>query len=178
MKMDLWNRCVDFHGHECPGLAIGYKGAEGAMKELDLKFSQDEELLCITENDACGVDAVQFITGCTAGKGNLIFKGTGKMAYTFYDRNSKKSVRLMLKAFKGDMDRSERQNYILNADYKEIFDISYPNIKEPEKARIFQTIICDECGEGVPEHKIRLYNGKKYCLDCNDKYSRGWDDKL
>lgn len=23
MKKELWERAVDFHGHECPGLAIG-----------------------------------------------------------------------------------------------------------------------------------------------------------
>ena len=58
----------------------------------------DEELVCVTENDACGVDAVQVITGCTMGKGNLLYRGTGKMAFSFYCRNSGASVRLCLKA--------------------------------------------------------------------------------
>ena len=83
MNNALWEKCVDFHGHECPGLAIGFKVALGAIEELGLKFSQDEELLCITENDACGVDAVQVITGCTMGKGNLMYKATGKWHLLF-----------------------------------------------------------------------------------------------
>ena len=25
-KKELWEKCVAFHGHECGGLTIGYKG--------------------------------------------------------------------------------------------------------------------------------------------------------
>ena len=57
--MDLWERCVAFHGHECGGLTIGYKAALYAMELLNLDFSEDEDVVCICENDACGVDAIQ-----------------------------------------------------------------------------------------------------------------------
>jgi formylmethanofuran dehydrogenase subunit E len=83
MNKELWERCVEFHGHECPGLAMGFKDCEAAMEKMGLTFSKDEEVVCVTENDACGVDAVQVITGCTFGKGNLLYKGTGKMASVF-----------------------------------------------------------------------------------------------
>ena len=89
--MRTWEDCAQFHGHKCPGLAIGYRAAVLAMEKLGLsEGSQDEELVCISENDACGVDAIQVITGCTAGKGNLIFHMTGKEAYSFYCRKSGK----------------------------------------------------------------------------------------
>lgn len=26
-----WERCVEFHGHECPGLAMGFKACEAAV---------------------------------------------------------------------------------------------------------------------------------------------------
>ena len=29
--MTLWDKCVDFHGHHCGGLRIGYAAAEYAM---------------------------------------------------------------------------------------------------------------------------------------------------
>ena len=32
MNKELWKRCVEFHGHECPGLAIGYKASEAAKE--------------------------------------------------------------------------------------------------------------------------------------------------
>ncbi|KPU43384.1 FmdE, molybdenum formylmethanofuran dehydrogenase operon [Oxobacter pfennigii] len=174
MDKKIWEKCVEFHGHECPGLAIGVKASEAAVDKLGIKFSSDEELVCITENDACGVDAIQVITGCSLGKGNLIYRGTGKQAYSFFNRKTGESIRLVLKPFTRKMERKERQEYILSAPADEIFDIKAPKFKLPEEARIFQTIICEVCGEGAPEHKIRLSEGKKVCLDCFEDYSRGW----
>lgn len=174
MNKVLWSKCVDFHGHECPGLAIGYRACEIAKEKMDLQFSVDEELVCVTENDACGVDAVQYITGCTLGKGNLIYKDTGKMAFSFFSRRTGESIRLVLKRSKNEMTRDERQQYILEAPDEEVFDIKKPSFDLPEKARIFNTIICENCHEGAPEHKIRINGGKKLCLDCAKDYSRGW----
>lgn len=84
---------AQFHGHECPGLAMGYRMATAAMEALASTRSEDEEIVAITENNACGVDALQCISGCTAGKGNLIFRDYGKQAYTLYSRQSRKGVR-------------------------------------------------------------------------------------
>ncbi len=170
----LWERAVQFHGHECPGLAIGFKACEAAKEKMGIVFSKDEEIVCITENDACGVDAVQVLTGCTLGKGNLIYRDTGKMAFTFYSRHRNVGLRMMLKQPKGEMDRKERKEYILNAPIDEVFNFSKPNFELPQKARKFKTILCESCGEGAPEHKIRIDNGRKKCLDCFDGYSRGW----
>ena len=86
----LWKKCAEFHGHECGGLTIGYKAALYAKELLDLDFSEDEQVVCISENDACGVDAIQVILGCSVGKGNLLFHICGKQAFSFYDRGSGK----------------------------------------------------------------------------------------
>ena len=66
MNKELWEKCVEFHGHECPGLAIGYK------------------------------------------------------------------------------------------------------------ARLFNNIICEDCGESTAKHKIRIMDDKKVCGDCFKEYSRGF----
>jgi formylmethanofuran dehydrogenase subunit E len=174
MDQELWKKAAAFHGHECPGLAIGVRAAVEAMALLKAGASEDEELVCVTENDACGVDGVQALTGCTFGKGNLLYRGTGKQAFSFFDRKSGQSVRLMLKPFKGEMSRLQRQEYILNAPLEEIFAVGQPAFALPEPARHFTTIICETCGEGAPEHKIRLQDGKKVCLDCFKAYDRGF----
>lgn len=174
MNKELWNKCVQFHGHWCPGLAIGFRASEIAKESMKIRFSQDEEIVCITENDACGVDAVQVITGCTVGKGNLILKNTGKMAFTFINRKTGDALRLMLKPINKEMEREERQKYILQAPANDVFKFEKVNVELPEQARRFDTIICEECGEGAPEHKIRFQDGKKVCLDCFKEYSRGW----
>ncbi|HEX2027481.1 MAG TPA: FmdE family protein, partial [Nitriliruptorales bacterium] len=66
-------RVVDFHGHLCPGLAMGIQAARFALDEIG-PHAQDEEVVAVTETDMCGVDAVQVLTGCTFGKGNLIHR--------------------------------------------------------------------------------------------------------
>jgi formylmethanofuran dehydrogenase subunit E len=176
MNKVLWEKCVEFHGHECPGLAIGFRACEIAKEKMDLKFSPDEELLCISENEACGVDAVQYITGCTLGKGNLVYRDTGKMAFSFFSRRTGESLRVVLKRWNNsnEMTREERQWHILKAPWNEVFEVKTPHYGLPEKAKLFNTIVCDKCNEGAPEHKIRISEGKHFCLDCFKEYSRGW----
>lgn len=174
MNQENWNRAVKFHGHECPGLAIGVRASEIAMELLGVGVSKDEELVCVTENDACGVDGVQVLTGCSMGKGNLIYRGTGKMAFSFFERKSGRKVRLFLKPLAGEMSRPERQAFILSAPAEEVFAIGVPKYDPPEKARLFTTVTCEVCGEGAPEHKMRLQEGKTVCLDCFRSYDRGF----
>jgi formylmethanofuran dehydrogenase subunit E len=174
MNKEWWEKAVQFHGHECPGLAIGCRACEAAVYELGFKFSPDEEIVCVTENDACGVDAVQIITGCTFGKGNLIYRGTGKMAFSFFNRLNGQSLRVVLKPLPQGMEREERQHYILNCAVEDLFEFKQPHYDLPEKARIFNTIICENCLEAAAEHKMRLQDNKTVCLDCFEDYSRGW----
>ena len=173
----LWEKAVEFHGHECPGLAIGYKACEAAREKMKISFSADEEIVCVTENDACGADAVQVITGCTFGKVNLIYRDTGKMAFSFFNRTTGKGLRMILKPAAKKMSRQEHQDYLLNTPAEELFTFSEPTFSLPEKARLFSTVLCERCGEGAPEHKIRLSDGQKVCLDCFRGYSRGWKEE-
>lgn len=172
--MEFWEAARKFHGHECPGLAIGVRVCEAAIEKMGVEPSSDEELVCITENDACGVDAVQAILGCTMGKGNLIYRGTGKNAFTFIRRKDGKAMRFYLKARNSGMERGAYQQYLLDAPVDELFAFREVPDELPEKARIFKSVECEECGESAPEHKIRLQDGKKVCFDCFKKYSRGW----
>ena len=171
MNKELWEKAVVFHGHECPGLAIGVKACEAAMLKMGITFSDDEEIVCITENDACGVDAVQAILSCSVGKGNLIYYGTGKQAFSFFNRKNGQKLRVYLKAPKPEnADRKAWQEQLLNSSVDEIFSFSEPKIDFPERARIFTSLECEVCGERAPEHKMRLQEGKTVCLDC----FKGW----
>lgn len=175
MDTGLWNKAVAFHGHECPGLAIGFKACEAARLKLGLGASPDEEIVCVTENDACGVDAVQSLLSCTFGKGNLIYRDTGKQAFSFFERSSGRKLRVCLRpGVKPAATREERMRAILDAPVDELFTFAEPRYGLPERARIFETVVCSRCGEGVPEHKARLQGGAIVCADCFDDYSRGF----
>jgi len=169
---ELYEKSVEFHGHKCPGLAIGVRAAVEARSLLGIDFSDDEEIVCITENDACGVDGIQVILGCTAGKGNLIFRMRGKHAYSFFNRKNGQSVRLILKELHKQENREARQKYILEAPFAEIFLAGKPKYALPEEARLFDLVNCEICGESTAEPYIRLDNGRKVCLDCCNEYSR------
>ena len=93
-----------------------------ARELLEIDFSKDEDVVCVTENDACGVDAIQVLLGCSVGKGNLLFRLRGKQAFSFFNRKSGKSVRLVLRPGP-DMPREARQQYLFNAAYQDLFDV-------------------------------------------------------
>ena len=170
--MKTWNDCVAFHGHECGGLTIGYKASLYAIELLELDFSDDEQVVCITENDACGVDGIQVMLGCSVGKGNLLFHMRGKSAYSFYNRKTGKSVRLVLKARPEGMTKAESFAYYQSCKPEEMFEIKDTKIRLPETARLFDSYSCDCCGEITGANWIRLAGGKKLCQDCYDQYDR------
>jgi formylmethanofuran dehydrogenase subunit E len=178
MDKKIWDECVRFHGHECPGLAIGCRVFDVAKEQLGDVFSPtfDEEVVCVTENDACGVDAIQWLTGCTVGKGNLIYRPSGKMAFSFFLRKSGKSIRIVMKPnlHNPDASREERRKYILEAPAEELFWVKKPKYKLPDKAILFENVVCENCGEVSPEYKMHLKDGKKVCFDCFEEYTRGW----
>lgn len=175
MDMERWEQAAAFHGHKCPGLAIGFRAVEAAERELGIGRSDDEQVACVTENDACGVDAVQALLSCTMGKGNLIFKPTGKMAFSFFERTSGKSVRVYLKAQNTEgVSREDWQQALLTMPLDDVFAFSKPDFEIPERARLFASVACAECGEMIPEHRARMQGGQMVCLDCFNDYDRGW----
>ena len=170
--MKTWQDCVAFHGHECGGLTIGYKASLYAIQLLKLEFSADEQVVCISENDACGVDAVQVMLGCSIGKGNLLFHMRGKQAFSFYNRKTGASVRLVLKPRPEGMTKAESFAYYQSCKPEEMFEVKEATIQLPEKARLFDSYTCECCGESTGANWIRLAGDKKLCLDCYESYNR------
>jgi len=196
-----WEKTVEFHGHICPGLAKGYRVAQIALHTLKENRAIDEEIVAIVENDTCAVDAIQFLTGCTLGKGNLIFRDYGKMVFTFACRNSGKGIRIVVqsgtggrddenlkklfeKISKGTANEEERLLYrrqkekraldILDLPEEELCSIEHIIAQLPEKARIFNSLTCAYCGESVSEARARIHDMKYACIPCAGEYTRGW----
>jgi formylmethanofuran dehydrogenase subunit E len=183
---------VRFHGHLCPGLALGYRVAKAALRELRAERPQDEELVAVVENDSCAVDAIQFITGCTFGKGNFLFRDYGKHVYSFYNRTSGKGVRisedyrgfdndprfseLKKRQEAGENVSAERKAYlmekaaaILRADESEIMNINPLFGHPPDEAKIRGSARCAVCGEKFMESRGRVKNGAIVCIPCFER---------
>jgi formylmethanofuran dehydrogenase subunit E len=183
---------VQFHGHLCPGLALGYRVAKAALRELKAERPRDEELVAIVENDSCAADAIQFVTGATFGKGNLVFRDYGKHVYTFFNRRTGQGVRISedyrgfetdgrfaelrkrqdagedvtreLQAFK-----MEKAAAILKAEEKEIFTITPVADPPPREAGIRRSVRCAACGEKFMESRGRVKNGLIVCIPCFER---------
>jgi formylmethanofuran dehydrogenase subunit E len=185
---------VRFHGHACPGLALGYRVANMALKELGVR-ARDEELVAIVENNSCAVDAIQLICGCTFGKGNLIFKDFGKQVYTFIKRPHPEAIRIAVKwappqedskteaMWKryADGDRSpevitavqdrkaRKMKSVLETGDSELFEVKRVAVEMPEPARIYKSIVCASCGEKVMEPRTKTLGDQVLCMPCSRK---------
>jgi formylmethanofuran dehydrogenase subunit E len=196
-----YEAAVAFHGHACPGLALGYRAAECALQHLRTSRSDDEDLIAVVENDACGIDAIQLVAGCTAGKGNLILQDFGKHVYTFIDRKSNCAIRLVqhpemviqridpiASALREKVmartatpaeqkEFRERQSAVIDTILKmpidELFIIRKVKPEIPVRAKIFTSVQCAICGEMVAEHRARVRNGTFICMPCAGEYNRG-----
>lgn len=168
----LWEKCVAFHGHACGGLTIGFKAALYAMELLESGFAHDEQLVCVSENDACGVDAIQVVLGCTAGKGNLLFRLRGKQAFSFFRRSDGKGVRLVLRPRPAGMSKEESFAWLQARSPAALFEVKQPPFPLPEPARLMASQPCAACGEMTMESMLRLEDGRLLCPDCCHPYSR------
>lgn len=201
MEKTDWERVVEFHGHSCPGLAVGYRVARIALDRLASGRSEDEELVAVVENDACGVDAVMVLTGCTLGKGNLLYRDFGKQVYTFGTRSGNRAVRISVngsvlhrqspemmelrkKVFGGTATAEEKERFskaqherihqVINLSEEEFCKVEDIDFEFPGKARIFPSVKCAACGEYVMEPRARVKNGGMVCIPCAGDYTRGW----
>ncbi len=181
---------IQFHGHLCPGLALGYRVAKTALKELGAERPEDEELVAVVENDSCAVDAIQYITGCTFGKGNLVFRDYGKHVYTFYNRRTGRGIRIS-EDFRGferdarytelrtrqeageDVSREmqelkmEKVASILSTEDREFLTIQKATSSPPAGAKIRGSLRCSSCGERFMESRGRVKSGMIVCLPCS-----------
>ena len=46
MNEELWAKCVAYHGHHCPGLAIGVRASLEIIKALPIDFEAGDEIVC------------------------------------------------------------------------------------------------------------------------------------
>lgn len=108
-------------------------------------------------------------------KAILFIKIQANKPLVFFDRKQNKKGRVVFnRSFLPNLDRQALQAHILSASLEELFSLKEPSFTLPEHARIFTSVVCEQCGESAPEHKMRLEEGKKVCLDCAKSYSRGF----
>ncbi len=186
-------RCIAFHGHLCPGLVYGYLVAKKAIELLRLHRSPDEEVVAISENDTCAVDALQVLLGTTVGKGNLILKDYGKSVFTIFDRSAKQAFRFSRKGYykyEGEhqeefanleatlahgsaTEKQENRHKLLKAldllarPFDAVFCTKEVKIPEPPYAPLARSEECVQCRDMTMSTKmVEISNGRRLCIPC------------
>jgi formylmethanofuran dehydrogenase subunit E len=170
------------HGHICAGQILGIRMALCGLAHLGLDDptgAHRKRLISYVEIDRCATDAIGVVTGCRLGKRALKFRDFGKMAATFCDLETKRSVRISAKESSKDRAREmypaiENKNQQQMRAYREmpesdLFDVQrvhvdvgpqdLPGYKAPRVA-------CSECGEGINFGREVTRDGRILCRSC------------
>lgn len=140
------------------------------MSVLGTSRSDDEELVAVVESDACGVDALQCVSGCTFGKGNLVFRDYGKHAYSLFSRSKQKGVRVVFhgKGIPVELreDKTTFAKRILAEREQAILSVTSIPYEELQTARVRKSVYCDSCGEAVMDSRMLLKGDHQMCITC------------
>ena len=165
---ELMEKAARFHGHLCPGLAIGVLAAKYVL-DHGFNYSPNEEVVAVVENDNCSVDSIQSLLGCTYGKGNLVHQDYGKLNYYFYSRETEKALKLSFRntVFKDKkMTKNERIKQLLSSKPEKVFNIYEIEFNPPGLAQVEDSIPCDICGENTMNSRLMFYNNSSMCIPC------------
>lgn len=193
---DILEALVAFHGHMCPGLAIGVQAARIGLREVGRPPHQAVTVLA--ETAMCSVDAIQYLTGCTLGNGDLVFRDHGKNAFTFIRRADGKAVRVLARpdALAPDPEHHQlrqkidqglaseaeqarftelhlaRSKMILELAEDELFSIDIVDPPTLPDDRTQETITCSHCGETVMRTRVVDTPDGLSCLTCEGEGTR------
>ena len=131
-------------------------------------------MIAIVENDSCSVDGIQSLTGCTFGKGNLIFRDWGKQVFTLAFRPEGRGVRL---AFKGDSLKKLNQDGTTDreafaeilqtaADEDPVRNPGSDRGPAPDGSNLPHSGLRNMREEGTMEPRLLDVNGQRICRSC------------
>jgi formylmethanofuran dehydrogenase subunit E len=178
----LLKQSEQMHGHLCPGQVLGVRMAVFGLKKVgisDPKGKDRKRLIIFVETDRCATDAIQSVSGCSLGHRTLKFADYGKMAATFINLKSGKSIRVIAReAAKGKAKEcfphlnnkyaAQLEAYKIMSD-DELFeyeDVIVNLNPEDMPGRPIARVECDKCGEYVQDMREVRVNGSVLCRCC------------
>lgn len=167
------------HGHICAGQVLGVRLAMLGIRELGLDPIADRKrIVTYVEIDRCVTDAVALVANCRLGKRALKFRDWGKVAATFCDLQTGRSVRIAAKESSKqaakelfpDLPKEEAQQkaYAQLPD-DVLFSKEWVKVEiRPEDLPGFKgaRVVCAECGEGINFKREINVSGRTLCRAC------------
>lgn len=170
------------HGHLCAGQVLGIRMAVHGLTLLGLHDplgAHRKRLVTFVEIDRCATDAIGVVTGCRLGKRALKFLDYGKMAATFCDLETGKSVRIS--ALESSKDRAaqlfphlEKPALQQLEAYRalppgELFSVQWVEVRLlPQDLPGFKgpRVFCHSCGERINFGREVVSEGLTLCRPC------------
>ncbi len=128
----LWQDCVNFHGHLCSGIAIGFRVAYYALELLSDEMNENgtQNVYCITNTDKCPCDGIRFLIGATEENNRLSFDKSADnelLWFKFYilsdSGENLSEVEFRVKAKPDNIKKEETVVYYLMSPSSNLFEI-------------------------------------------------------
>lgn len=92
----IFGKVSQMHQHLCPRQVLGVRIGVRAGLELGIDLPQtDKRLIAFVETDGCSADGIGVATGCWVGRRTMFIVDYGKVAATFFDSQSGRSIRIV-----------------------------------------------------------------------------------
>ena len=176
----LLEKSASQHTHLCPRQILGVRVGLAGMKALGLEANNGtKRLLVILETDGCFADGVIAATGCTVGHRTMRVEDYGKVAATFVDVKTGRTVRIA--PFVEIRERAyvyapnEPRHYFAQMQaYQVMPDKEMFTVIEVQLAVSIESIIsrpgmrvnCDVCGEEIMNEREVKQDGLTLCRAC------------
>lgn len=170
-KEDL-EKAHKFHGHICAGIVLGIRLTRAGLGYLGIDDpSKNRDFMVYCEIDRCLTDAIQSVTGISAGKRRLKIREYGKMAATFVDINTNKGVRIVVSGRQTMPEDADPAVFWDQYTDEEIFTIRPVAVEIPlgdKPGKPIRSVYCDKCGEKIMDAKDIMVDDKLLCKTCAD----------
>ncbi len=176
----LLHRSASEHSHLCPRQVLGVRMGLAGLKALEVEPPvTDKTALIIIETAGCFADGIRAATGASVGHRTLRVEDLGKIAATFTNLKTGKSLRLAPKvdvrtrAFDYVPQETRRyfaqlQGYqVMPAD--ELFNLQAVILTTPAQLIISHQnarAICAKCGEEIINEREVVIDGQVLCKTC------------
>lgn len=168
------------HGHMCPGQVLGVRMAMLGCRLIGIEDPKvGKRLIVFVEIDRCAADAINTVTGCRLGKRTLKYRDFGKLAATFLNTETNEAVRVIAVESSRDLAKQcfshlpTKKEQQLEA-YKTLPNddlfrwqrvrVNLPDADKP--GHPLSRVLCDECGEGINDHREVARDGRRLCRAC------------
>jgi formylmethanofuran dehydrogenase subunit E len=168
------------HHNLCPRQVLGVRMGMLAGKKLGLDLPQkDKRLFAFVESDGCGMGGIAAATGCLVERRTMRVLDYGKLAATFVDTQTGKTIRIAPQpdcrgaaesSIQDDRDRWQKQLEAYQVLPDEVlFDVKTVHLTVSLEEIISQPnlrVSCASCGEEITNRRELIIRGRPLCCSC------------